>query len=139
MIRDRLAVRGVAEDAIAIERLAVASRGLAGADVHSAVDRFVETGAYPPELEHPTNTCDPLTGNWAEHFMDPFALATVLAREGFVVRVDGGYYGRSDAFLKRQAGRVLNVGIRSLGSRRLGLAPYYAIVAQRQATPRAMV
>jgi 2-polyprenyl-3-methyl-5-hydroxy-6-metoxy-1,4-benzoquinol methylase len=138
IVRDRLAVIGFVPDEIAIERLAAATRGLAHADVQSAVDRFAETGAYPPELDHPTNTCDPRTGNWAEHLMDPFALGSVLRREGFAVRVEGGYYGRADAFLKRQAGRLLNAGIRILGRRSLGIAPYYAIVAQRADPPPAV-
>jgi hypothetical protein len=137
IVRDRLAVIGVVADEIAIEHLAAATRGLADADVQSAVDRFAETGAYPPEPDHPTNTCDPHTGNWAEHLMDPFALGSLLGREGFAVHVEGGYYGRADAFLKRQAGRLLNAGIRMLGRRSLGIAPYYAIVARRAGPPSA--
>jgi 2-polyprenyl-3-methyl-5-hydroxy-6-metoxy-1,4-benzoquinol methylase len=135
IVLDRLALRGVAADTIAVERLAAATRGLADADVQSAVDRFAETGAYPPEPDHPTNTCDPHTGNWAEHLMDPFALGSLLEREGFVVRVDGGYYGRADSFTKREAGRLLNAGIRMLGPRSLSIAPYYAILARRAGSP----
>jgi 2-polyprenyl-3-methyl-5-hydroxy-6-metoxy-1,4-benzoquinol methylase len=135
IVLDRLALRGIAADPTAVERLAAATRGLANADVQSAVDRFAESAGYPPEPDHPTNTCDPHTGNWAEHLMDPFALASLLEREGFAVRVDGGYYGTANAFPKREAGRLLNAGIRMLGPRSLNIAPYYAIVARRAGSP----
>lgn len=136
IVRDRLASSSARTDPAAVERLAVVSRGLAESDLDAAVDRFVATGAFPPEPDHPTNTCDPRTGNWAEHLLDPFALASLLRRDGFETRVEGGYYGTAAAQVKRQAGRMLNVGIRVLGPRSLTIAPYYMIVAHRSGAQR---
>ena len=49
----------------------------------------------PAAPVHPTNTCDPRTGNWAEHLMDLGTLRKKLAARGFESRILTGYYGSS--------------------------------------------
>lgn len=111
--------------------LARVTRGLAWQDIQSAVDRYVTTGTLPQELAHPTNTCDPNTGNWTEHLMDPWALARTLAGLGFRSRVEAGYYARYKG-LKGFLTRILNVAIRLGGRQGLRLAPYYILVGERR-------
>ena len=58
-----------------VQELAARTRGQAREDIVRCVEEYTRTGKLPAFPEHPTNTCDPLTGNWAERLMDPFALA----------------------------------------------------------------
>ena len=53
-----------------VSQLAVATRGLVKQDIEKCVDEYRSTGAISYKPDHPTNTCDPYTGNWAEHLMD---------------------------------------------------------------------
>ncbi|MBU2213699.1 class I SAM-dependent methyltransferase [Patescibacteria group bacterium] len=65
------------------DQLAAATRGLIKEDIHKAVVHYQRTGLLPEQPGHPTNTCDPYTGNWAERLMDPFSLRKTLANAGF--------------------------------------------------------
>jgi 2-polyprenyl-3-methyl-5-hydroxy-6-metoxy-1,4-benzoquinol methylase len=67
-----------------LERLGRATRGLEKSDIVKAVRTYMCTGELPqPDAKFPSNTCDPLTGNWAEHLMDFDKLLTALRRNGF--------------------------------------------------------
>jgi len=47
------------------------TRGLMIYDIKNAIDTFLTDGTLPvPDTRFPSNTCDPMTGNWAEHLMD---------------------------------------------------------------------
>lgn len=70
-----------------IERLAKATRGFRQDDIVKAVDDYVQSKKLPKLIEHPTNTCDPYTGNWAEHLMNPYYLAETLTSNGFDVEL----------------------------------------------------
>jgi hypothetical protein len=114
-----------------VDALATLTRGLAQVDIEAAVDSYRATGTYPPAPTHPTNTCDPITGNWAEHLMDPFALADMLVRAGLDAHVESGYYG---FYLGRRGviGSLLNRVIRATGSWGLRLAPYYILIGDKR-------
>lgn len=114
-----------------VDALASLTRGLAQVDVEVAVDSYRATGAFPPAPAHPTNTCDPTTGNWAEHLMDPFALADMIVSAGLDAHVESGYYG---FHLGQRAviGSLLNRVIAATGSLGLRLAPYYILVGDRR-------
>ncbi|MEO6713939.1 MAG: methyltransferase domain-containing protein [Mycobacteriales bacterium] len=113
-----------------VERLTVATRGLMTGDIEAAVDRFVADGMLPQPPVHPTNTCDPLTGNWAEHLMDPYRLAADLSAAGVPCRVEAGYYAFNSG-ARGVAGAVLNRAVRVTGKLGLRMAPYYVLVGQR--------
>ena len=53
-----------------LECLARQTRGLNRTDIERAVQSFLETCRMPMP-RHPTNTCDPYTGNWQEQLIDP--------------------------------------------------------------------
>ena len=126
-------IRGYAEDLEEsdIKRLAKATRGMIEKDIKKAVDIFNQAKNIPKELDHRTNTCDPYTGNWAEHLMDPFYLKDLLIREGFKTDVLTGHYGRSSSFIKYVAGGLLNICIKNSGRHGIRLAPGYIIYGKR--------
>lgn len=110
-----------------VEKIAVSTRGLMEQDIKKCVDEYKIKGSISYIPDHPTNTCDPYTGNWAEHLIDLKWLEDVLKGVGFEVQVLNGYYGySSDVFRKRIKG-VLNKFIQVLGKKGLWLAPYYIV------------
>jgi len=70
-----------------IEVLARKTRGLREDDIRKTVRAYVLSGRMPNDPEHPTNTCDPLTGNWAERLMNPFYLTSQLSKNGLMAEV----------------------------------------------------
>ena len=113
-----------------VAMLASSTRGMVEDGIRAAVDRFRATGQRPEPPAHPTNTCDPLTGNWAEHLMDPFDLAAELSEAGMRAGVEAGRYG----FYRGIRGAIafpLNRLIGVLGKRGLALAPHYVLVGER--------
>lgn len=113
------------------EMLARNTRGLIEKDIRNCVHDYVRTKKLTNVPSHPTNTCDPYTGNWAEHLMDPFELADVLEQEGFAAQVLGGYYRPSAHPLKQAAGVFLNKIISAFPVQGLRVSPFYTIYARK--------
>ncbi len=116
-----------------VRRLAKATRGLIEPDIKEVVDEYLKTGSIPREPEHPTNTVNPYTGNWAERLHDINHLREILTNEGFKVDILAGYYANSKTNhpLKRFMGIVLNPMIRMLKDKGLFFAPFYTIYARQ--------
>ncbi len=116
-----------------IRRLAKATRGLTEPDIKKAVDEYLKTGEARREIDHPTNTVNPYTGNWAERLHDIEHLREILSNEGFKVDILAGYYANSKTNhpLKRFMGIVLNPLIRILKDKGLLFAPFYTIYASK--------
>ena len=114
-----------------VGHLGAVTRGLMKGDIEVAVDRFVATGESPAELVHRTNTCDPYTGNWCEHLMDPFELAKIMSASGIPTRVRVGYWGSYAERWKRVSMGIVNRAIRVSGAHGLRLAPYYVLYGDR--------
>ncbi len=114
-----------------VEYLSLATRGMIEYDIKKAVNEYLTSGTislkqkYP---KYPTNTCDPYTGNWAEHLMDVYQLRNVLQSENFQADIWCGYYGDSNTSLKRLAARSLNLLIKASGRKHgLVFSPFFTL------------
>ena len=114
-----------------ISQLAANTRGLIRADIKKYVDEYLKKETYPPVLDHPTNTCDPYTGNWAESLMNPFYLATILKTLGFQVKILNGFYGNSKNAAKTILGKILNIIINISKKQGIRFAPFFTLYAER--------
>lgn len=114
-----------------IDLLARATRGLIQPEIEACVDDYLTTGKISRQPDHPTNTCDPYTGNWAEHLMNINHLRRVLLNNCFKVDILPGYYGNSYSPLKRVAARLLNYLITYLKAKGLMLSPFYTIYGRK--------
>ena len=110
--------------------LAVCTRGLAGDDLAAAIDA-VGRGDVPPTPRHPSNTCDPRTGNWCEQLLDQDELVARFNDAGWHCVIRPGYYGESGGLVTQLAKHGLNAAISVLGTGGLALAPYFAVIADR--------
>jgi 2-polyprenyl-3-methyl-5-hydroxy-6-metoxy-1,4-benzoquinol methylase len=116
-----------------IEYLTKASRGLIKSDIQKVVEEYLASGKKPQELDHPTNTCDPYTGNWAEHLMDIDSLADILKNNNLFVNIIPGYYPITPASkIKSLAALLLNALIKLMREKSLFIAPFYTIYAYKQ-------
>lgn len=66
-----------------VENLARSTRGLRYDDIQRVVDEYRQTGRVCYQIDDPTNTCDPYTGNWCEHLIDFRYLIRVVQEAGF--------------------------------------------------------
>jgi 2-polyprenyl-3-methyl-5-hydroxy-6-metoxy-1,4-benzoquinol methylase len=116
-----------------LEALVSATRGLRQEDIERCVRQFRQTNRLPDPPRHPTNTCDPVTGNWQERLLDIDAVCHDLRAQGFSTEVLGGYYNDTASHpAKRAAARLLNHGISLLGGRHgAKLAPCFMFCAAR--------
>jgi len=118
-------------------RLATATRGLRKADIEKCVREFLTTRAITVAPEHPTNTCDPLTGTWEERLLDINKVEQMLKSHGFAVRVSGGYYSGRNVnpavrTVKKCAAGMLNRLISEMGRAGARVAPSITFHATRQ-------
>lgn len=103
-----------------IGHLAKATRGLIHEGIVKAVDGYVHSKKLPSLIEHPTNTCDPHTGNWMERLMNPYYLVETLTFNGFDAEV------LPLAWPKGQGSSIGKLAAKSLNSMtRVSSAPLY--------------
>ncbi|MDI6796853.1 MAG: hypothetical protein QMD09_07910 [Desulfatibacillaceae bacterium] len=115
-----------------VEELALATRGLIKSDIEKCVDEFVACGRISHKPNHPTNTCDPFTGNWCEHLMDLGWLEGVVRQSGFDVKISPGFYGLAGSRAKGAAKLLLNGFIRLAGKRAMFAAPHFVVQAKKR-------
>jgi hypothetical protein len=116
-----------------LDALASLTRGLRHDDIARVVQTYLKEGIRPKELPHPTNTCDPYTGNWQERLMEPSALVQILSRAGFRADWFSGYFsGRYGNFAKRTLARWGNAIIGLLGKRAIRLGKFYMLYAVKE-------
>ena len=113
-----------------VEKLARATRGLMKQDIEKCVDEYHRKGSISYQPDHPTNTCDPLTGNWCEHLMDFDWLAQAVEASGFSVKILPGAYFISGSFPKRSAKILINALLRVFGRMCMFLAPHFVLIAE---------
>jgi len=86
-------------------------------------------GDFDPYL---TNTCDPHTGWWAEHLLNPFALVNNLEAHKFKAKVvPGAYNDGQSGYLQRFGVRTLNRFIQTMKIFAIPIASFYMITGSR--------
>lgn len=112
-----------------IECLAKVTRGLMHNDILKAVDGYVHSRELPTLIEHPTNTCDPYTGNWTEHLMNPYYLVETLVSNGFDAKVLPVFWAELYTSSIRNLPKLFNYMIR-ISNTPLYFSRGYALYAQ---------
>ena len=115
-----------------IIQIAKNTRGMIKADIMKYVDEYLSTGKFPSGPNHPTNTCDPYTGNWAEHLIDPYYLSNILSQSGFKTEILSGYYARSGNVVEKFLRGALNMGIHTFKKQGIRIAPFYTVYGRKE-------
>ena len=120
-----------------LDRLTAATRGLHAADIQTAVRQFLQDGRLV-QPEHPTNTCNPETGNWCERLIDLNATRSQLQGRGWQVHVEPGFYGPRSGLARQAAVSLLNRAIALASPHSLAIAPVYQLVMSLPRQPAPM-
>ncbi|TKG92411.1 hypothetical protein EYV94_19420 [Puteibacter caeruleilacunae] len=115
-----------------LERLASQSRGLRLDDLKKELSNYSSTSEFTYIPNHPTNTCDPYTGNWIEQFLAHKAIMQLFYKAGFQSQIISGPYMYSDNSLQRLITNMLNILIQAFPYQSKYIAPYYYICAVKQ-------
>lgn len=92
---------------VEVRNICSKTRMLIRSEIELVVENYLKTGEiiipskkgvnrYDP---FGTNTVDPETGWWAEHFFNPFYLTKLLRDFDFTAKIKVGYYGQHGSFL----------------------------------------
>lgn len=111
--------------------LARATRGMMRPDIDKCVDEYLKTGRKPEMPGHRTNTCDPFTGNWAEHLMPPGQFKDILSRTGFEAEILKGFYGRWDNPFMRSAAFLMDIMIYVTKGQGIRFAPFFLLLGKK--------
>ncbi len=110
-----------------IDFLAKETRGLYKPDIINKVEEYKERGFLNYNIKDKTNTCDPMTGNWAEHIIDTKDLKNKLQSNQYQVRFTNSYYSYSKNKLFNIPKYILNGISKLLGEENLFLSPSYTL------------
>ena len=104
------------------------TRGMRQDDILAFLASYTAGDTITIEPDHPTNTCDPLTGNWAERMMDPFQLVQDAKRHDLDLQVRPGLWSLDDdSFVKNTFKKMSNAAIAVRGNKGLARSPYYIL------------
>lgn len=133
IIKDYLYGKKIESTNKEIEKLVISTRGMIKKDIQKCVQNFAEKKILPKKDQFPSNTCDPYTGNWAEHLMNPFYLKKILEDENFETFVLNGFMSKPKGMMKKIIVKLMNKIIlhNLLGKNTIKLAPFYTIYARK--------
>ena len=113
-----------------IEQLARLTRGKNYHDIYSDVKTFIESGKMPQPLPHPTNTCDPATGNWTEHLLTFEQYESFLIKYSYKTEWHFALYDEwRNTDIKKIVLKILNGFIKNLGGLARFVSPAVIMVS----------
>ncbi len=111
--------------------LAKRTRGLIRSEIIEVVNQYKQSKTVGYHLAHPSNTCDPYTGNWTEHIINTKELVNTLNQMGYKTSVSNGFYSQSNNKLKSLPKMFLNQLIRFSGKTNLFFSPTYTLTVKQ--------
>lgn len=113
--------------------LVICSRGLIKKDILVMAEKYVKDGIMPNRPSHPSNTCDPYTGNRTENLISIDQYKKLFEKNGFKFETFSGFYNT------RYPQKVINLLTPNINkiikkSPQLGisLAPFIALEGTRK-------
>lgn len=100
-----------------LEKMVDRTRGLIRKDIVAGINRFVETGEWPPIPSDPFNTCHPETGSWSERILSFCDYEAVFKRHHFWVQFFPGFFDSDKIGLKKTINTIRNSFIPIFGKR----------------------
>ncbi|MCO6494127.1 MAG: methyltransferase domain-containing protein [Bacteroidetes bacterium] len=111
-----------------IERLAYLTRGKNFVDMKKITDEYLITKVEPKPIAHPTNTCDPNTGNWSEHLVSENEMNRYCNKSGFICLYGSiGFNNQQQNTFKNFLWTILNIIGKMMGKKAKYLLPLLTI------------
>jgi len=110
-----------------LQILSAKTRGLIKTDIEKVILNYQETGKISHQIKHPTNTCDPFTGNWAEHLINLKRLKLIANNNNLKMTITNSFYVYSKNKILNIPKFIVNQLLKILGSKHLFLSPTYTI------------
>lgn len=105
-------------------QLAQKTRGLNKTDIEQAIINYLNNKIEPLLINHPTNTCDPITGSWTERLLTLKEYEEIHLRHDKTLLVHNGFYNSSEKGVKSLLASVFNTIIKLLGSVGIMISPF---------------
>lgn len=93
------------------KQLAIATRGLNKTDILMAVDKYLYTQQLPKPINHPYNTCDPITGSFTERMLTVNEYENLFIQNGYRLSIVSGNYNSFGGGLKKLILKLVNMFI----------------------------
>ena len=110
-----------------IHQLARDTRGLIKQDIEKVVDQYVINQNLSYRISHPTNTCDPMTGNWCEHLLDFKWLLKTATSLGFSAHISKGKYSPKGLNKRNLFRHIFNLANLVFGRFGYFFSPFYVL------------
>ncbi len=114
------------------DQLAIETRGLIKEEIIEFTKDFINSGTLKKSLISGCNTCDPNTGNWAEHLVAIEKYNELFVKNGFDFKVVNGFYNTN--YSKKWLNLItplVNICIKIFGSNGIYLAPFIGIEGKK--------
>ncbi|HEY6162303.1 MAG TPA: hypothetical protein VI112_13805 [Bacteroidia bacterium] len=118
-----------------LDELATRTRGFMVNSIYTKVEAYLQTKKFPAPIADPTNTCDPFTGNWAEHLVPLDDYRKAALENGFTFDHKPGFYNTK--YTQKALNLItpiLNSFIRVFGKSGLFLAPFMSMILVRKSS-----
>ena len=112
--------------------LATGTRGLKESDIIEVVQYYLESGKLNYNIQHPTNTCDPYTGNWTEHLIDLQWLQKLATQNQLHATIVNSRYAYSQNKLFNIPKFLLNFVLKITGPNNLFFSPTYTLIIEKR-------
>ncbi len=107
-----------------IQKLATSTRGLNEKDILLAVDNYINSKELPKTIQHPTNTCDPITGSWTERLLLIQEYQNMFLKYNFNLKIKNGFYNQWQFGIKNIGAKFFNYFIKLLGKKGIVISPF---------------
>jgi len=107
-----------------IEQLALHTRGLQKNDIIIETGNYIKNKKFPTKINHPTNTCDPITGSWTERLLSVEEYRLLFNKNHFPLEVKNGFYNQWQHGIKNKIALILNWLIKALGKNGIAISPF---------------
>lgn len=113
--------------------LVICSRGLIKKDILVMAEKYVKDGIMPQKPNHPSNTCDPFTGNRTENLLPIENYKKYFEANGFSFDVYAGFYNTN--YLQKVFNLItpsLNKLISKSSTNSISLAPFIGLYGTKK-------
>jgi hypothetical protein len=115
-----------------IDFLSKKSRGLRKDDIEKMIHEYIKNGEIRYKIDHPTNTCDPYTGQWTEKLIDLEQLKIFCENNNLLIDISNSFYCYSRKKVLNIVKFLFNQLIKILGTKNLFFSPSIILEIQSQ-------